>query len=339
MNGFADKGLDESNFGLDRGKSPINAVKAFDAFPKVKTNYTERTSNGGAWTLTLICLSLWLSMSELGRWWKGHTTHTFSVEQGVGRDLQINLDMVMPMKCDDVHVNVQDASGDRILAGQALTRNPTSWSQWGKARGRMHSLGSTREERILDANGYPDFSEYREEDVHDYLGAARSSKKFSKTPKLPRGTEADSCRIFGTMHTNKVQGDFHVTARGHGYMEFAPHLEHSGMYNVLESIERLSNTDGRLLQPSISAILLTSYLLDRFIRVLLTRSTTLMLQRKSTSSSFSITSPWFRPSTQPIPKRYGRSTSIPSHPHQAQTLSSNIAYSMRGTQSSRISTP
>ena len=243
MNGFTDKGLHEPDFGLDRGKSPINAVKAFDAFPKVKTNYTEKTSNGGAWTITLMCLSLWLTWSELGRWWKGNTTHTFSVEPGVGRDLQINLDIVIPMKCEDLHVNVQDASGDRILAGQALHRDATAWEHWGKVRGRMHSLGASKQER-LDLSGYPGFGEYkeyREEDVHDYLGAARRSKKFGKTPRMGRGVEADSCRVYGTMHTNKVQGDFHVTARGHGYMEFAPHLEHSGTQptKVLNEIEPL----------------------------------------------------------------------------------------------------
>ncbi len=38
------------------------------------------------------------------------------------------------------------------------------------------------------------------------------------TPKL-KGLDEDSCRIFGSLDLNKVQGDFHITARGHGYME------------------------------------------------------------------------------------------------------------------------
>ncbi len=108
MNGFVDKGLDESNFGAD-GKSATSIVQAFDAFPKTKPSYTEKTSNGGLWTIILICASIFLTFSELGRWWVGHTTHSFSVEQGVGRDLQINLDLVVAMKCEDVHVNLQDA--------------------------------------------------------------------------------------------------------------------------------------------------------------------------------------------------------------------------------------
>ena len=233
MNGFADKGLDESNFSVDAVEGPINAVKAFDAFPKTKPSYTQKTHNGGVWTIVLICASVMLTWSELKRWWVGHTTHTFSVEQGVGHDLQINMDVVVAMKCDDLHVNVQDASGDRILAGMALHKDGTTWRQWGSWRRKMHALGSSKQER-LDLSGYQGSGEYREEDVHDYLGAARSSKKFTKTPKLPRGSEADSCRIYGTMHTNKVQGDFHITARGHGYMEYAPHLDHNGKKNRIE---------------------------------------------------------------------------------------------------------
>ncbi|KAK3722477.1 hypothetical protein LTR37_002469 [Vermiconidia calcicola] len=241
MNGFADKGLDEDRFGA---KSPISAVKAFDAFPKVKANYTERTNNGGVWTVVLVIASVMLTFSELKRWWVGDTTHTFSVEQGVGHDLQINMDVVVAMKCDDLHVNLQDASGDRILAGTALKKDATAWAQWAHGKGKLRA---SRQERMVSSGssaGSEEYrerrtGEYREEDVHDYLGAAKRSKKFAKTPKLSRGLQPDSCRIFGSMHTNKVQGDFHITARGHGYMEFAPHLDHSS-FNFSHHVNELS---------------------------------------------------------------------------------------------------
>jgi hypothetical protein len=119
------------------------------------------------------------------------------------------------MKCSDLHMNVQDAAGDRILAGEMLKKDTTSWAQWGKRKG-IHTLGTGPD----DVRGWED-----EEDVHDYLGAARKKRKFKKTPRL-RGP-ADSCRIYGSLDGNKVQGDFHITARGHGYMEFGEHLDHS----------------------------------------------------------------------------------------------------------------
>ena len=242
MNGFTDRGLDESNFDENNA---LKVVKAFDAFPKTKPSYTEKTSSGGAWTLLLICASLALAWTELQRWWVGDTTHTFSVEQGIGHDLQINIDLVVRMKCEDLHINVQDAAGDRILAGMALKKDPTLWSQRLFKR-EAHTLGATKDERLEGNNRKAKSGEYREEDVHDYLGAARTSKKFSKTPRLPRRREGDSCRIYGSMDSNKVQGDFHITARGHGYMEFGEHLDHKGQFD-----------DPRLLSNVLTAALLT----------------------------------------------------------------------------------
>jgi hypothetical protein len=122
--------------------------------------------------------------------------------------------MVVSMQCGDLHINMQDAAGDRTLAGEMLNKDPTSWSQWGKG---AHKLEDDSE----DAADWEDVW-----DVHDQLGAAKKGKKFPKTPRV-RGPK-DSCRIYGILEGNKVQGDFHITARGHGYMEFGEHLDHSG---------------------------------------------------------------------------------------------------------------
>ena len=136
--------------------------------------------------------------------------------------MQINLDAVVLMKCSDLHVNVQDASGDRILAGEMLNLESTSWHQWVDSKG-LHRLGS-------DDRGRRE--ELEEEDTHvgHVLGEVRRGKrKFKKTPRI-RGA-ANACRVFGSIEGNKVMGDFHITARGHGYSEFGQHLDHDGMYN------------------------------------------------------------------------------------------------------------
>jgi hypothetical protein len=37
----------------------------------------------------------------------------------------------------------------------------------------------------------------------------------------------DACRIYGTLEIHKCHGDFHITARGHGYNAFGmSHLDH-----------------------------------------------------------------------------------------------------------------
>ena len=179
----------------------------------------------------MLIVSFLLIFSEFTRWWRGHETHTFAVEKGVGHVLQINLDIVLKMKCNDIHINVQDAAGDRILAADKLKRDPTNWHQWADKRG-MHRLGTDAQGRLITGEGFHDEG-FGEEHVHDIVAASGRRAKFGKTPRL-RGGEpgGDSCRIFGSLELNKVQGDFHITARGHGYQEFAPHLDHNGMLSL-----------------------------------------------------------------------------------------------------------
>ncbi|KAL8806542.1 MAG: hypothetical protein Q9182_001325 [Xanthomendoza sp. 2 TL-2023] len=224
MNGFADRGLDEAAFADKTGGFREN-IRTFDAFPKTKPTYTRRTSTGGYTTLVLITISLFLSVTEFLRWYRGHETHLFSVEKGVSHQLQINLDIVVPMMCHDLHINVQDASGDRILAGDLLAKDPTNWGHWLDVRG-THRLADER------------YVKEEEEDTHvgHVLGevGGRKRKKFKRTPGVGRGAGAGrSCRIYGSLEGNKVQGDFHITARGHGYIEMGAHLDHDGKQSRL----------------------------------------------------------------------------------------------------------
>ncbi|KAI1641426.1 endoplasmic reticulum vesicle transporter-domain-containing protein [Biscogniauxia mediterranea] len=243
MNGYDEKG----HFGDE--PEPGSFVRAFDAFrifeltqgaclsaAKSKPQYVTRTSGGGKWTVAMAVISLVLLWSELGRWWRGEEDHTFSVEKGVGHSMQINLDIVMKMQCKDLHVNVQDAAGDRILAGTRLKEDPTSWSQWVDAKG-VHKLGRDSNGRTVTGAGWHDEG-FGEEHVHDIVAMGRKKARWAKTPRL-WGNPADSCRIYGSLDLNKVQGDFHITARGHGYAEFGEHLDHNA-FNFSHVISELS---------------------------------------------------------------------------------------------------
>jgi len=197
---------------------------------KAKPQYVQRTSGGGKWTVAMVVVSAMLFWSELGRWWRGAEDHTFAVEKGVGRTMQINLDIVLRMKCADLRVNVQDAAGDRILAAELLQHDPTNWQQWVDAKG-MHRLGRDSQGRLVTGEGWMALAHeegFGEEHVHDIVALGRRRARWGKTPRL--WGEGDSCRIYGSLDLNKVQGDFHITARGHGYTEFGEHLDHSGTF-------------------------------------------------------------------------------------------------------------
>lgn len=172
-------------------------------------------------------ISMVLLWTELSRWWGGVENHTFAVEKGVGHSMQINLDIVMQMQCKDLHVNVQDAAGDRILAGSRLQEDATNWVQWVDAKG-MHKLGKDAHGKAITGAGWHDHEEgFGEEHVHDIVALGKKRPKWGKTPRIWGKGGGDSCRIYGSLDLNKVQGDFHITARGHGYAEFGEHLDHN----------------------------------------------------------------------------------------------------------------
>ncbi|EEH50048.2 uncharacterized protein PADG_06127 [Paracoccidioides brasiliensis Pb18] len=239
MNGFAKHGLDEDAFGEKFGIG--SGLRTFDAFPKTKPTYTSSTRRGGQWTVVVFVLCALLSISELRTWYKGVENHHFSVEKGISRELQLNLDIVVAMTCDALRINVQDAAGDRILASDMLNKEPTSWAAWNRELNVALS-GGGREYQTLAEEDAGRLME-QEEDMHvgHALGEARRShkRKFPKGPKLKRGEMPDSCRIYGSLEGNKVQGDFHITARGHGYFEFGEHLDHHA-FNFSHMITELS---------------------------------------------------------------------------------------------------
>jgi hypothetical protein len=179
----------------------------------------------------MLIVSVMLVMSEFARWWRGTEDHTFAVEKGVGHDLQINMDIVVRMNCPDIHINVQDAAGDRILAAEMLKREATNWHQWVDKDG-MHKLGRDAEGRVVTGEGWQSHETdegFGQEHIHDIVRSATRRARWAKTPRIRGGS--DSCRIFGSLSVNKVMGDFHITARGHGYMDGgAPtHLDHKSM--------------------------------------------------------------------------------------------------------------
>lgn len=218
-----DLSLDMNPFSAER-KTASNSVLA-----KTKPSYAERTTRGGQFTLALVILSILLSLSELQNWWVGAESHHFSVERGVSHELQINLDIVVAMRCEDLHVNVQDAAGDRIMAGELLRKDHTVWALWAGEEGK-------RKRRTRGTLNQPDLERQEREEEDQHVGHVighmkEGGKKFAKSPRLRRGETSDSCRIYGSLEGNKVQGDFHITARGHGYVEWGmEHLDHQGRF-------------------------------------------------------------------------------------------------------------
>lgn len=179
----------------------------------------------------MIVFSLVFVWAEISRWWAGSETHNFAVEKGVSEEMQLNIDVVVHMACHDLHINVQDAVGDRIIATSTLHQDETNWDIWADRSG-VHKLGQDKEGRVVTGAGWEQLYRpeegFGEEHIHDIVAAGKKRARFAKTPRTNR--VKDSCRIYGSMDLNKVQGDFHITARGHGYWETGEHLDHSSKF-------------------------------------------------------------------------------------------------------------
>jgi hypothetical protein len=195
---------------------------------KTKPSYTTPTRTGGQWTVLILLICTIFSYTELKTWYHGTENYHFTVEKGISHSLQLNLDIVIHMPCDHLRINIQDAAGDRILAGDMLTHDDTNWSLWLEKRAahEYQTLAHEDSSRLAE----------QEADVHvgHVLGETRRGprKKFAKAPRMRWGDKVDACRIWGSLEGNKVQGDFHITARGHGYRENAPHLDHGGEWGL-----------------------------------------------------------------------------------------------------------
>ncbi|KAL3476867.1 endoplasmic reticulum vesicle transporter-domain-containing protein [Aspergillus californicus] len=234
MSGFAARDLDEDAF-ADKSAA-TGGLQTFDAFPKTKPSYTTPSRRGGQWTVLILVVCTLFSLSEFLTWLSGTETHHFTVEKGVSHDLQLNLDAVIRMPCDTLHINIQDAAGDRVLASEMLTKEPTSWKLWMDKRNyeKEYQTLSREESGRIAA---------QEEDAHagHVLSELRrnSKRKFAKAPRMRWSEKVDSCRVYGSLEGNKVQGDFHITARGHGYADRQGHLDHS-VFNFTHMITELS---------------------------------------------------------------------------------------------------
>ncbi|CCG83576.1 COPII-coated vesicle component Erv41 [Taphrina deformans PYCC 5710] len=181
---------------MDNFNAP-SGLQVFDAFPKVEKSFrAERTTRGAIFSIFLTLSLIYLFISEFTFYLGGYETHHFEVERQIKGHMNINVDMTISMPCDDIAINVQDVTGDRILAGNALKKQRVDWNEDGS-----HHLDAAHQQ----ADAY---------DLQRVIKSARK-KNFKKGKERKNGK---ACRVYGTLEVHHAQGDFHITAEGVGYM-------------------------------------------------------------------------------------------------------------------------
>ncbi|CAD6983286.1 unnamed protein product [Tilletia controversa] len=202
-------------------------LRQFDAFPKTKALYTQRSSRGGALTVILSIILLSLVWSDLRAYLYGEHAYSFSVDPHIGHEMQINIDMTVAMQCHWLTVDVRDAVGDRLHVGENVFQKDGTTFEIGHA-GRLDSVPHPQ----LSAHDVVSHAKQKTRNALSGLVrrpgryAASGQHAFKSTTHKVEGGPA--CRIYGSLDVKKVTGNLHITTLGHGYMSWE-HTDHALM--------------------------------------------------------------------------------------------------------------
>ncbi|MCO5555736.1 hypothetical protein L7F22_009281 [Adiantum nelumboides] len=226
MDGIAEKPLLDQ---LDK----LPKIRQFDAFPKTQASYTQRSAKGGIVTIFVALGLLILAWNEARDYLYGAKRYEFEVNNHIGKDMQINLDMTVAMQCHYLTVDVRDGVGDRLhLSDIDLQKDGTTF-EIGRA-GRLDSLPDRRKNTHVGKT----ISASKKKQKASWGRDARpeQQKQFKKTAHVVE--DGPACRIYGSIGAKRVTGNLHVTTLGHGYFSWE-HTDHKLM-NLSHVIHELS---------------------------------------------------------------------------------------------------
>ncbi|KAF9094528.1 hypothetical protein BGX29_011957 [Mortierella sp. GBA35] len=190
--------------------------KEFDAFPKVESGFVKRTGSGGILTLVVSAILCILVMGEIKDYLTLRNDYNFIVDPLVNHELQINLDITVAMPCDALTIDLRDIAEVQLRLSDKVQKIPTHFAVASSAHAE-----SIRNKPL---------------DVQKMVRAASRTEAIANANKSG-DKDFKACRIAGSFEANKLSGNMHITAVGHGYP--GAHIDH-GVMNMTHSIHELS---------------------------------------------------------------------------------------------------
>lgn len=217
-----------------RQRKHLKVIQELDAFPKVPESYQKTTASGGTVSiLTFLFIGI-LIISEFQYYRATDIQYNYEVDTDSDSKLQINVDLTIAMKCQDIGADILDLSGATIegenIREEAtffeLAENQKEWLR------KFQKMKSSKE-------GYRTINE-----VELFEGSFPTAMPQRDDLQKKSSSQPDSCRFFGSFDVNKVAGNFHVTVgksiphpRGHAHLSaFVPSTE----FNFSHRIDHLS---------------------------------------------------------------------------------------------------
>ncbi|CAG8554408.1 22935_t:CDS:2 [Gigaspora rosea] len=201
----------------------LKKVIIFDAFPKVDSGYQHKSPQGGFVTI-IISIFLWfLIISEFREYWSSNQKYEFLVDRSINHKMQINVDITVDTPCMFLTVDLFDAASESIHFTDELKLFPTIF----EVR-EAHHLGYQPEKEIAL-------------DVKKMMvdAAAKLVDKFDSDSDVV-DNQKSACRIFGTLEVNRVTGNLHITAIGHGYSGNGRPVAANNLLNFTHRIDEFS---------------------------------------------------------------------------------------------------
>ncbi|CAG8570816.1 10996_t:CDS:2 [Cetraspora pellucida] len=229
----------------------LKKVIIFDAFSKVDSGYQHKSPQGGFVTIIISILLSFLIISEFREYWGSNQKYEFLVDRSINHKMQINVDITV--NTPYLTVDLLDAAGESIHFTDELKVFPAIF----EVR-EAHHLGYQLENEVaLDLKKMM------------FDAAAKVVDTFNPNSDAI-DNQKSACRVFGALEVNKVTGNLHITAVGHGYSgNGRPVAENNFLLNAIELIiVFLIHKDVEAFQYFLSVVP-TTYI-DSFNRVLLT---------------------------------------------------------------------
>ncbi|KAJ1966372.1 hypothetical protein IWQ62_002443 [Dispira parvispora] len=185
----------------------ISEVRALDAFPKVEDSQREKSASGGIATLLVLAVLTYFTWGEFSTYFTPVQHHEFLVDHTINHELRINFDVTVAMACKYLTVDDIDVTGSQRHFDGTLKKIPTLFD--------TDQATDLRRERLLQVEG----------DLGNMAQFIRQSHKARKSRTTPsqgqigagKNNANEACRVVGSASVNKVAGNFHFTALGHGH--------------------------------------------------------------------------------------------------------------------------
>ncbi|KAL6946962.1 hypothetical protein ACO0QE_001818 [Hanseniaspora vineae] len=184
------------------GFKTFKVLKQFDAFPKVAEQHQKAATKGNSiksylWYAFLLFM-LW---TEFGSYFGGYIDEYYVVDKKPRTTAQLNLDLFVHSKCQNLDVNFRDKTGDRLLVNELL---------------HFEKMPFFIPHTVKKFDSAIDITT---PDMDEIFGKAMPAefRDAVNTDDLPGSENFDGCHIFGNLPINKVYGALQITAKGHGY--------------------------------------------------------------------------------------------------------------------------